>query len=1288
MKADTGKSVVLATVVEQLDSNEDSKVALLYLNYGKARAGALNKGTASVDAVCNTLLYQLYSFARLDEQNVKLLEDCNRVFANPKASKGIGASGDKGDNLPEFSHAFSKIAERLDVDVVIALDGIEGLSQDDQRTLASRLRAVLAPSKASSIDSRAVKAVVASRSTSKFHKQVLANKVSLYCLDVGDFNDNDMAKRLTHDLDHIPGLTQAERQEAIDTILKKAGPRFAYINNIAIPFMREPFQRPLSRRLQSLPEGLHSIYMDALRKMSSNYIDLLQVALTWTLLAPVPPRVEEIMDAYNGTYHNRGPEVEDQARALKDVTFGGPSDLELEQLRDASGPFLRIDQEPQTGEYLVNLQDRLRVEEFFLHIEDTETEASSQEASFCSRCKSTLASSKMLSISPKEGHLKLALDCVRSLNSPIFQRRATAKEKIPEWSKPLEVEDSESVQDSESSEKSTVAGMKTEVGEPTNVNDGGIDQDSDQKSADENLETEQVMDENSQVVNAEDDGYNSEDSMDDEDKDGLFYNSRLDEYSIEDLLKSDSNSRTKRYELEYWTYHLREAEELWTPEEQHSNSTWVEMMHELDYFAHENQPFFNWWQCLHRRLSYWYGTYFDLHVAAYFGLTSWVTYLLPHFDDDANFRIYFSNETPLQVAALSASSIPMLKLLLERGADPNIEDENSPPAFQRWLRYNPSMESVQLFLKHGADPTRVAQYHQKTVLHDFVWRGTDPAALDLLLDHTVDGRKLDINAADDIENTALHMLLWRRQVPKALLQAFVDRGADVNAENISSMRPLQMASIFGDLEALQILCHGQSISEIDDGDLGGDSALLQAATGNHGNCIKFLLEVGADINLQNGRGLTSLHISAMQGAEDCAQILLAQGAQPNLFDRHNRTPFFFACNSESFETASILIDTLLERKVPMDRINALTKAHCSPLRQAASHGFHNVVRKLIETARQTDDTESLHINEQDNRKGMTPLHRAAMFGKVGCVQLLLDADADIAVRDNNDKTAMMLAYEHWTLTGRRADFEDIIALLIKRDASTAAADPELIATCAANGSTRLLQQLSEIGANLNCMDRYGWTPLELARKSQHADVVSFLKQQAAWAKTLPSRWAENSRTYIAEGGRDLWHTSGERICISTDKPLPAGLDKFYFEVTSKVLEGSGDIVPSEWPKLAIGFCTIGANAISFPGLPPRQDALGAQSWGYHGNDGRLYYSGNESGNCLDVDLPYRGGHTVGCGVDLTTHSMWLTRNGQKLESGFTNVQGRLFPLLGLDDEVQLETNFTGPFLWSSNEETT
>lgn len=294
----SGKSILLASIVEQLDISDDAATAILYLSCGTTGAGAGNKETPTVDQVTHTLLYKLYDLAREDENDVKLLEDCNKVFKNPKRNaQSTRSKAGKDEELPDFADAFLALVARLKLRIVVALDKVHTLSQSDQSDLATKLQAIVNPEEA--IDEEwSVKFLVGCRSSTKFHNQILATGDNFHSLDVGDFTKPDMTKTLSDDLDEIPGLTEAERKEACEAILEKAGPRFGYIKNIAVPFMREPFQRPLSRRLQALPENMNNVYNDALHKMSSNYVELLRTALTMALLAPDPPTVKEVVDAY------------------------------------------------------------------------------------------------------------------------------------------------------------------------------------------------------------------------------------------------------------------------------------------------------------------------------------------------------------------------------------------------------------------------------------------------------------------------------------------------------------------------------------------------------------------------------------------------------------------------------------------------------------------------------------------------------------------------------------------------------------------------------------------------------------------------------------------------------------------------------------------------------------------------------------------------------------------------------------------------------------------------------
>jgi hypothetical protein len=134
--------------------------------------------------------------------------------------------------------------------------------------------------------------------------------------------------------------------------------------------------------------------------------------------------------------------------------------------------------------------------------------------------------------------------------------------------------------------------------------------------------------------------------------------------------------------------------------------------------------------------------------------------------------------------------------------------------------------------------------------------------------------------------------------------------------------------------------------------------------------------------------------------------------------------------------------------------------------------------------------------------------------------------------------------------------------------------------------------------------------------------------------------------------------------------------------------GKGD---KEWPEMAVGFCTLGGAALEFPGWWAASDSPStARSWGYHSDTGGMYSSVEDPENFVEVnidELKYRVGDTVGAGVDLAKGEIWFTRNGVRLESVLKGVEGRLFPVVGLHDEVCFETNFgregDGEFKWKA-----
>ncbi|EAQ84541.1 hypothetical protein CHGG_08555 [Chaetomium globosum CBS 148.51] len=1136
----SGKSYVVASIANSITRTPHIGEALLYVTCSGSTSGARlgTNQSYTADSICRTLLSQLYDLAVQGEDHVGLLETCNGIFKKAKAA----VSG-----LPAHMRSEG--------------DGLPEFADGFARLAA------------------------------------LLQKKLVVVLDGLDGNTLE---------DKGPGRASAETEQeaAKEAILEKARSRFLYVRDTAIPFMLEPFQRPLSKRLEALPDGVSDVYKKALSKMSPNYLDLLRTALTWTLLAPdFPgyPHAREIMDAFQSTY-----DFPAEVGGDEDVEAGFPqtSRLELEQLRTATDPFLKLIPETD-GRVWVFESDVAAVCEYFLRDGDeVQPEQQQQEHEhLCVRCGATESPSTQLHINVKQGNLDMALTCLRHLNNPLFQLRAGLR---------TAVKQPEPLAEGGSGDASS-AGV-------AQAGDQAAGQAADAPPKDE-TETQEEKTTNAvdDLLQEAQDGYATEGSVDDEDLIKPHYIEELTQAADRHSEEEEGPARV-RYELQYWPWHLARAEALWSAEERENNSDWAALMAELDKFVFETPEVFAAWQRQYPEKDDDYGLFRvaegphkPLHVAAYLGLTTWTRYLL---DRGEKLDELSKGYSPLQAAACSETTLETVKMLLEEGVDVNAENGVERSAFLLWMiRGNITVEGVQMFLDRGADAKTPCTKVSYSALQYFANRGDDPAVLDLLL-----AQGADINAVhpgDDWLLPPLHILLMRREVPGPLLDAFVKNGADTNSENAASARPLQMICSQGQLDNLVILLQSNAL-EIDDPDFHGTTAVHEAAFHDYSKCVNALLERGADPDITDKINRHALHTAARKGLAATVRVLLKYTKQVNLKDKSGWTPLFCACLSKDEESAMLILDALLVLNLPLSEINISTRTGRTVLRQAADHGFTRVVTALLDLGAKTSPTlttpnPALLLNAADTKKGLTALHRAATNGHAAVVQALLTAGANpsqLSTQGHPHRhTPLSLAHQQWSLATKTTAYETILAHLIDASPTTAKSDADLVAVCAANGSVPLLQKLWHLRADLNRPDSYGWTPLALARQFGRAEAEAFLTRQAAWARLLPGRWEARfpgttslGVGSVLNGGKRVRHVSGKRVCVSADRPLPAGLERYYFEVVLR--EVGGGKGAKEWPEMAVGFCTLGGAALEFPGWWAASDSPStASSWGYHSDTG-------------------------------------------------------------------------------------
>ncbi len=88
----------------------------------------------------------------------------------------------------------------------------------------------------------------------------------------------------------------------------------------------------------------------------------------------------------------------------------------------------------------------------------------------------------------------------------------------------------------------------------------------------------------------------------------------------------------------------------------------------------------------------------------------------------------------------------------------------------------------------------------------------------------------------------------------------------------------------------------------------GNTALMYASLKGYEDMVKFLLDKGANVNIQNNVGDTALSFAVLKGYEDIVKLLLDSGVNVNIQNNDGDTVLLFAVDNGQLPIVKILLE--------------------------------------------------------------------------------------------------------------------------------------------------------------------------------------------------------------------------------------------------------------------------------------------------------------------------------------------------------------------------------------------
>ncbi len=409
--------------------------------------------------------------------------------------------------------------------------------------------------------------------------------------------------------------------------------------------------------------------------------------------------------------------------------------------------------------------------------------------------------------------------------------------------------------------------------------------------------------------------------------------------------------------------------------------------------------------------------------------------------------------------AASKGHNEVVRTLLRYNVSVNIEDDTGQTPLHHAAK-NGRCRVMRTLLHHHAN-VDAPDMEGNTPLHSAAMAGR-VRVIELLIHHAA-----DLEARSRTEETALHLAVKSRKSVEALLKA----GAKRDAIDRLGQTPLHIAAREECYQSVDLLRCPENINARDyDGRLPLYHAIIQKD-------LEKVKALRPDLLDSEDRIHLALEWAVQSSAPNVLDLLLnIYSESVNEPDGDGRTIIHMAAELESLEVLTIL----LEAKSKPD-VNLTCEMERTPLHYAAIKGRVKNMRYLVEKGAEVDKAD---------KEKQTPLHMAAINDEVEAVAVLLEEKADIDLQDSEQQTPLFLAACYGCV--------DVVKRLLEENA-----DVKLVSSDgwsplhAAADNPEIAEMLIAHEADVNLPKQDMWTPLHLATYWSELAVAKLLVEKGA-----------------------------------------------------------------------------------------------------------------------------------------------------------------------------------------------